>query len=45
MEDSHRPYLSVVIASRNDDYAGGMLGRLQVSLNAFIEQIDRKSVV
>ena len=41
MEDSHRPYLSVVIASRNDDYAGGMLGRLQVSLNAFIEQMER----
>ena len=45
MEDSHRPYLSVVIASRNDDYAGGMLGRLQVSLNAFIEQMEPSSVL
>jgi len=34
------PYLSVVLASRNDDYAGGMLTRLQVFINSFLEQAD-----
>jgi hypothetical protein len=41
MHDPERPYLSVVMASRNDGYAGGMLRRLQVSVNAFIEQTER----
>ncbi len=41
MNHSDRPYLSVVMASRNDDYAGGMLRRLQVNVNAFIEQTER----
>ena len=41
MNHSDRPYLSVVMASRNDDYAGGMLRRLQVNVNAFIEQMER----
>ena len=39
--DSDRPYLSVVIASRNDDYAGGMLRRVQACVNSFIEQLER----
>jgi len=37
----NRPYLSVVVASRNDGYARGMLRRLQVSVSAFIEQMER----
>jgi hypothetical protein len=41
MNQSDRPYLSVVMASRNDGYAGGMLRRLQVSISAFTEQMDR----
>jgi hypothetical protein len=41
MNPSDRPYLSVVIASRNDAYAGGMLRRLQVSINAFVAQMER----
>ena len=41
MNHPDRPYLSVVIASRNDAYAGGMLRRLQVSINAFISQMER----
>jgi hypothetical protein len=41
MNHTGRPYLSVVMASRNDGYAGGMLRRLQVSVNAFIEQMER----
>jgi hypothetical protein len=36
-----RPYLSVVMASRNDGYAGGMLRRLQVSIDAFVAQTER----
>ena len=44
MNYSDRPYLSVVMASRNDGYAGGMLRRLQVSVTAFIEQMERFEV-
>lgn len=35
------PYISFVIASRNDDYAGSMLLRQQTSLEIFIEQLER----
>jgi hypothetical protein len=35
------PYLSIVLASRNDDYAGGMLRRLQVFISSLLEQADR----
>lgn len=35
------PYLSVVLASRNDSYAGGMLQRLQVFVDAFLDQTER----
>lgn len=41
MNHSDRPYLSVVIASRNDTYAGGMLRRLQVWIDAFVSQMER----
>lgn len=41
MTHSDRPYLSVVIASRNDAYAGGMLRRLQVWIDAFVSQMER----
>jgi hypothetical protein len=44
MEDSDRPYLSVVIAARNDGYAGGMLRRLHVCVGAFIAQMERLDV-
>ncbi len=39
--DSDRPYLSIVIASRNDGYANGMLHRIQVCVDSFIEQLER----
>jgi hypothetical protein len=42
--DAPPPYLSVVLASRNDDYAGGMLKRLQVSIDAFLEQMERHAL-
>src|SRR5262245_14430203 len=44
MTYSDPPYLSVVMASRNDGYAGGMLRRLQVSITALIEQLERFGV-
>jgi hypothetical protein len=39
--DSNRPYLSIVIASRNDGYANGMLHRIQVCVDSFIEQLEK----
>jgi hypothetical protein len=39
--DSDRPYLSIVIASRNDGYANGMLHRIQVCVDSFIEQLEK----
>jgi hypothetical protein len=41
MDASDQPYLSVVIAARNDGYAGGMLRRLQVCIDAFLTQAER----
>jgi hypothetical protein len=35
------PYLSIVLASRNDGYAGGMLRRLEVCVNALVTQVER----
>ena len=34
------PYLSLVIAARNDNYAGGMLRRLQVCIDSFVHQLE-----
>ena len=36
-----RPYLSVVVAARNDDHGGNLLHRMQVFINALIGQINR----
>jgi hypothetical protein len=36
-----KPYLSVVVAARNDDHGGNFLGRMQAFLNAFINQMKR----
>jgi hypothetical protein len=41
MNHPSRPYLSVVMASRNDGYTGGMLRRLQLSVNAYVSQMER----
>jgi hypothetical protein len=38
---SASPYLSVVVAARNDDHGGNLLGRVQTFLNAFINQMKR----
>jgi len=39
--DSDRPYLSIVIASRNDGYANGMLHRIQVCVDSIFEQLEQ----
>ena len=39
--DSVRPYLSVVVAARNDDHGGNLLRRLQIFVNALIGQVNR----
>jgi hypothetical protein len=38
------PFLSVVVACRNDDHGGDMLRRMQVSLGALVEQLERHGV-
>jgi hypothetical protein len=44
MDDLDQPYLSLVLASRNDGYTGGMLRRLQVCIASFITQMERFDV-
>ncbi len=36
-----RPYLSVVATARNDDHGGNLLGRMQIFVDALIEQAKR----
>ncbi len=36
-----QPYLSVILTSRNDGYAGGMLPRLQICVDSLLEQADQ----
>ena len=40
MTPGAEPYLSLVVAARNDDYAGGMLRRLQVCIDSFLHQVE-----
>lgn len=35
------PYLSIVMASRNDEYGGNALRRMQVSINCRLEQLEK----
>ena len=35
------PYLSIVMTSRNDDYGGNALRRMQVSINGRLEQLEK----
>lgn len=39
--DTSRPYLSVILPSRNDDYSGGTLPRLKVCAGDFVAQAER----
>jgi hypothetical protein len=39
--DSNTPYISVVVAARNDDHGGNMLGRMQAFLDSWILQAQR----
>jgi hypothetical protein len=39
--DNDAPYLSVVVAARNDNHGGDMLGRMQAFLDSWIAQAQR----
>jgi hypothetical protein len=41
---SQAPYISVVATSRNDDHGGNMLRRMQIFVNAWIEQCRRHAL-
>jgi hypothetical protein len=41
---SQDPYISLVATSRNDDHGGNMLRRMQIFVNAWIEQCRRHSL-
>ncbi|MBF0187094.1 MAG: hypothetical protein HQL50_04130 [Magnetococcales bacterium] len=38
------PYLSIILFSRNDDYAGGIVPRLQSSLDTLFDQLQRHAI-
>jgi hypothetical protein len=38
---SGKPYLSIIIPSRNDEHGGNALRRMQVSLNSLLEQLEK----
>ena len=40
MSASAAPYFSFIIAARNDQYAGGMVRRLQVCVDSFVHQAE-----
>jgi hypothetical protein len=37
----HEPYISVVVAARNDNHGGNMLGRMQAFLDSWLIQAER----
>ncbi len=39
------PYVSIVMASRNDDHGGNMLRRMQVSLSGLLEHLEKYRLV
>jgi hypothetical protein len=41
---SGEPYLSVVVAARNDDHGGNLLGRMQIFVSGWIEQARRYGI-
>jgi len=45
MDSMHEsPYLSSVMTSRNDDYGGNALRRMQVSINGRLEQLEKYGI-
>jgi hypothetical protein len=40
MTAAANPYLTLIIAARNDSYAGGMLRRLQACIDSFVHQVE-----
>src|SRR5579871_3257751 len=41
VKDPDAPYLSVVVTARNDDHGGSLLRRMQVFVDAWINQAKR----
>ena len=41
MAERSEPYLSLVVAARNDNHGGNMLGRMQAMLDSWIDQAER----
>ena len=41
MAERGEPYLSLVVAARNDNHGGNMLGRMQAMLDSWIDQAER----
>jgi len=41
---SERPYLSVVVCTRNDDHGGGLLERTQVFMDSFLQQCEKYQI-
>jgi len=39
-----RPYLSIVVASRNDDHGGDLLNRMQIFVTALVYQLEKKQI-
>src|SRR4030042_754924 len=39
-----RPYLSIVITSRNDEHGGNMLRRMQMSLDGLLNQSEKQQI-
>ena len=40
-QSDNAPYISVILAARNDNHGGNMLGRMQASLDSWMEQARR----
>ncbi|HEY2846047.1 MAG TPA: FkbM family methyltransferase [Bryobacteraceae bacterium] len=41
IESAAAPYISLVVAARNDDHGGNLLGRMQIFVNGWLEQARR----
>jgi len=38
------PYLSIIVTSRNDDYGGNALRRMEISINGRLEQLEKHQI-
>ena len=40
MTEAAKPYLSIIVVSRNDDHGGHLLGRMQMFTGDLLEQLE-----